>query len=66
MDDVALLQQTIRRCTALIVGTLAITGMSLQWGPVAGLLVVIAIGSVLFLLVDFVVVTPDSTRTGDG
>jgi hypothetical protein len=65
MDDVALLRQTIRRCTALVVGALAITGVSLQRGEVAALLVVIAIGAVLFLLVDFVVVTPDSDRSGD-
>jgi hypothetical protein len=65
MEDIALLQQTIRRCTALIVGTLAITGMSLQRGPVAGLLGVIAIGSVLFLLADFDIVTVESTRTED-
>jgi hypothetical protein len=53
VDDIALLRQTIRRCTAVLVATLAITGVSLQRPSDAGFLLVIAVGSVLYFVTEF-------------
>jgi hypothetical protein len=52
MDDIALLQQTVHRCTGVIVATLAITRVSLQHPSEAGLLIMIAVGSVLSPVTD--------------
>jgi hypothetical protein len=58
MDDVALLRQTIRRCTAILVATLATTGISLQRASEAGLLVIVAVGAFLYLVTEFFQVVP--------
>ncbi|EMA13076.1 MULTISPECIES: hypothetical protein [Haloarcula] len=58
MDDTALLRQTIRRCTAVLVATLATVGVSLQRSSGAGFLLILATGSVVYLVVGFIKVNP--------
>lgn len=50
MDDTALLRQTIRRCTAVLVATLAITRLSLQWAAGADLLLLIVVAAIFYLI----------------
>jgi len=66
MDDVALLRQTIRRCTALLVATLAITGVSLQRASEASLLVLIAVGAIVYLANEFFPVVVSAHNSNDG
>lgn len=65
MDDVVLLRQTVRRCTGVIVATLAIAGVSLQHPSEAGLLLMIAVGSVLYLVTDVFQLIPATESTDD-
>ncbi|MDQ2071683.1 hypothetical protein ACODNH_15525 [Haloarcula sp. NS06] len=58
MDDTALLRQTIRRCTAVLVATLATVGVSLQGSWDAGFLLILIIVSVVYLVVEFIKVNP--------
>ena len=58
MEDVALLRRTIRRCTAILVLTLAITGISLQQASEARSLILVAMGAVIYLLFEFVKIQP--------
>jgi hypothetical protein len=58
MNDIALLRQTIRRCTAILVATLATTGISLQQASEADLLVIVAVGAFLYLVTEFFQVVP--------
>jgi hypothetical protein len=58
VDDTALLRQTIRRCTAVLVATLATVGVSLQRSSEVGLLLILAIVSVVYLVVGFIKVNP--------
>jgi len=66
MDDVALLQQTVRRCTAFL--TLALGAAVVALTPGSSPLAVVLIGgSVLYLLVSFVFVDePDQRRASGG
>lgn len=57
MNDAALLRQTLRRCTAILVATITITGVSLQEPAEAGLLLVIAVGAIAYLVNEFVVMS---------
>mgnify|MGYP006289990269 CR=1 FL=1 len=61
MENVALLRRTIRRCTAILVLTVAITGISLQQPSEAGILILIAMGAVIYLLFEVVEINPSST-----
>ncbi len=65
MDDIALLRQTIRRCTAVLVATFAITGMSLQHSSEGGLLPMIVVGSILYLVSESLKVYPTAKRPDD-
>ncbi len=65
MDDIALLRQTIRRCTAVLVATFAITGMSLQHPSEGGLLPMIVVGSILYLVYEFFQAFPAAKRPDD-
>ncbi|KAA9399981.1 hypothetical protein Har1130_09735 [Haloarcula sp. CBA1130] len=56
MDDTALLRQTIRRCTAVLVSTLAAVGVSLQSPEEASYLLILAIISIVYLAVEFITV----------
>jgi hypothetical protein len=58
MDDTALLRQTIRRCTAVLVATIATVGVSLQGSAEAGYLLILAVVSMVYLVVDFIKVNP--------
>ncbi|EMA23527.1 MULTISPECIES: hypothetical protein [Haloarcula] len=58
MDDTALLRQTIRRCTAVLVATLATVGVSLQSPSEASFLLILATASVVYLAVGFIKVKP--------
>jgi hypothetical protein len=58
MDDTALLRRTIRRCTAVLVATLATVGVSLQSPEEASYLLMLAIVSVVYLAVEFIKVNP--------
>ncbi|WP_420182563.1 hypothetical protein ACNO8S_04705 [Haloarcula sp. KBTZ06] len=58
MDDTALLRQTIRRCTAVLVATLSTLGVSLQSSSEAGFLLILAVISVVYLVVEFIKVNP--------
>ncbi|MGB9953946.1 hypothetical protein ACOZ4F_16280 [Haloarcula marismortui] len=58
MDDTALLRQTIRRCTAVLVVTLATVGVSLQRSSEASYLLILATGAVVYLVVAFIKVNP--------
>ena len=65
MDDAALLRQTIRRCTAILVATITITGVSLQRASEAGLLLIIATGTIVYLFNEFFIVAPTVDDSGD-
>ncbi|RLM44490.1 hypothetical protein DVK00_08470 [Haloarcula sp. Atlit-47R] len=58
MDDTALLRQTIRRCTAVLVVTLATVGVSLQSASEASYLLILATGAVVYLAAEFIRVNP--------
>ena len=58
MDDTALLRQTIRRCTAVLVATLAAVGVSLQSASEASFLLILATVSIVYLAVEFIKVSP--------
>ncbi|WP_137682387.1 hypothetical protein [Haloarcula mannanilytica] len=58
MDDTALLRQTIRRCTAVLVATIATVGVSLQSPSEASYLLILAIVSMVYLVVEFIKVNP--------
>ncbi|AAV45344.1 hypothetical protein G9463_20425 [Haloarcula sp. JP-Z28] len=64
MDDTALLRQTIRRCTAVLVATLATVGVSLQRSSGAGFLLILAVISVVYLAVEFIKVSPPAESLG--
>ncbi|WP_336357845.1 hypothetical protein [Haloarcula sp. CGMCC 1.6347] len=64
MDDTALLRQTIRRCTAVLVATLATLGVSLQSSSEAGFLLILAVISVVYLVVEFIKVSPPAENPG--
>jgi hypothetical protein len=49
MDDPALLRQTIRRCTAVLVATIALTGLILKPTDAGGLLLLVVLGALLYL-----------------
>jgi p-aminobenzoyl-glutamate transporter AbgT len=65
MDDVALLRQTIRRCTAFLVATIALTGVSVQRASEASLLVIVTVGAVLYLVSEFFPVVPSAKDSKD-
>ena len=65
MDDAALLRQTVRRCTAILVATITITGVSLQRASEAVLLIVIATGTIVYLVNEFFIVTPTVDDSDD-
>jgi hypothetical protein len=64
MDDTALLRRTIRRCTAVLVATLATVGVSLQNSSEAGFLLILTIVSVVYLVVEFIKVNPPAENSG--
>jgi len=61
MDDVALLQRTVRRCTALLTLALGAGVETLTIGP-SPLAVLLIVGSGLYLLVSFVFVDGSEQR----
>ncbi|RLN01373.1 hypothetical protein [Haloarcula sp. Atlit-7R] len=63
MDDTALIRQTIRRCTAVLVVTLATVGVSLQRSSEASYLLILATGAVVYLVVAFIKVDPPAENT---
>ncbi|EMA07573.1 hypothetical protein SAMN05443574_106233 [Haloarcula vallismortis] len=63
MDDTALLCRTIRRCTAILVATLAAVGVSLQSPGEASYLLILAIIAVVYLVAEFIRVTPTAENT---
>lgn len=65
MEDVALLRRTIRRCTAILVLTLAITGISLQQASEAGSLILVAMGAFIYLISGFVEIQPATDQSDD-
>ncbi|SEH67454.1 hypothetical protein SAMN05192561_12820 [Halopenitus malekzadehii] len=65
MDDAALLRQTIRRCTAILVATITITGVSLQRASEAGLLILIATGTIVYLVNEFFIEAPTVDDSDD-
>ncbi|KOX92257.1 hypothetical protein AMS69_12830 [Haloarcula rubripromontorii] len=64
MDDTALLRQTIRRCTAVLVATLAAVGVSLQSPSEASYLLILATVSVMYLAAEFIKVNPTAENAG--
>ncbi|EMA21386.1 hypothetical protein [Haloarcula amylolytica] len=65
MDDTALLRQTIRRCTAVLVATLSTLGVSLQSPEEASYLLMLAIVSMVYLAVEFIKVSPPAENPGN-
>lgn len=65
MDDAPLIRQTIRRCTAVLVAVITITGVSLQGASEARLLVVIATGTIGYLVNEFFTVVPTVDDSDD-
>ena len=65
MEDVALLRRTIHRCTAILVLTLAITGISLQQASEAGFLILVAMGAFIYLISGFVEIQPATDQSDD-
>ena len=65
MDDTALLRETIQRCTAILVASISITGITLQRDVESGILIFIAIGSILYLAIEFLTMTPTIEDTND-
>jgi p-aminobenzoyl-glutamate transporter AbgT len=65
MEDVALLRRTIRRCTAILVLTLAITGISLQQASEAGSLILVAMGAFIYLVFEVVEINPAPNHSDD-
>jgi len=49
MDDTALLRQTIRRCTAVLVATIALTGLILQPTGTGGFFLLMIMSCLLYL-----------------
>lgn len=69
MDDRALLRQTIRRCTAVLVATIALTGLVLQPTGEGGILLLVVLGALLYLGFDYFPIipsdeNPDEASTG--
>jgi hypothetical protein len=58
MDDTSLLREIIQRCTAILVASISITGITLQRDVESGILIFIAIGSILYLAIEFLTMTP--------
>jgi hypothetical protein len=65
VDDIALLRRTVRRCTAVLVATVATLGVSLQHPSEAGVLVVIVLVSAVYLITEFIRVNPSSEASDD-
>lgn len=60
MDDSARLRRTIRRCTAVLVTAVGLTGLAVVRGSGAGesLVLLLVLGSMLYLAAEFVGHTP--------
>ncbi|SDZ96873.1 hypothetical protein SAMN04488065_1476 [Haloplanus vescus] len=58
MDDAALLRQTIRRCTAVLVATIAYTGLVLQSTGTGEMLLLILTAALLYLGSEYVSLVP--------
>lgn len=65
MDDTSLLREIIQRCTAILVASISITGITLQRDVESGILIFIAIGSILYLAIEFLTMTPTIEDTND-
>ena len=65
MDDIALLRRTVRRCTAAVVATIALLGVSLQSPGDSGFLVLLALVSTVYLVAEFVRVDPAAEASDD-
>ena len=63
MEDDGHLRRTIRRCTAILVLTIAITGISFQRPSDAGNLILIAMGAVTYLFFEFVEINSTSAQS---
>lgn len=66
MEDTSLLRQTIRRCTAILVIALAITGISLQRASEPYLLSFVAVIAFLYLVTEFVAVISPADESNEG
>ncbi|MFD1586597.1 hypothetical protein ACFR9U_06355 [Halorientalis brevis] len=63
MDDDALLRQTIRRCTAVLVATIGITGWTLMGERQAGPPLLLAFGAIVYLAAQYMDLTPTQAGT---
>jgi hypothetical protein len=63
MDNPALLRQTVRRCTAILVAAIALTGFILHPSGNGGLLRLIVLGALLYLGFDYFPIIESSQKT---